>query len=160
MVEIDSMQMNWKDETVIDSKFLDWLDSCHQNQSKMPGNVGNVDFVETTSDSDETNTKANVEGFTPYLGPLNQAPRTCADADSQDSRANRDWTKTRRSRSDTLNNTYICVIHTNGVHHLAMVTCLCQGAHNVPLDLVASCLLPASFTHIRTLFTMLLMDYF
>ena len=36
----------------------------------------------------------------------------------------------------------------------------CHGADNIPLDLVTSHLLPASFTHIQTLFTMLSMDYF
>ena len=31
-----------------------------------------------------------------------------------------------------LNNSYIRVVHTNGIHHLAMVTCQCQGEHQFP----------------------------
>ena len=52
------------------------------------------------------------------------------------------------------------MVHTNGIHHLAMVTCQCQGADRIPLDLVASHLLPTSFTRIRTLFTVQVLDHF
>jgi hypothetical protein len=31
--------------------------------------------------------------------------------------------------ANALNNTYVCVVHTNRVHHLAMVTCSCIGEH-------------------------------
>jgi hypothetical protein len=62
--------------------------------------------------------------------------------------------------ADALNNSYIRVVHMNGIHHLAMVTCHCQGEHRIPLDLVASHLLPTSFTKIRTLFTVQVLDYF
>ena len=40
--------------------------------------------------------------------------------------------------ADSLNNSYIHVVHTNGIYHLAMVTCQCQGEHQIPLDLVTS----------------------
>lgn len=40
-------------------------------------------------------------------------------------------------RSDALNNSYVRVVHTNGIHHLAMVCCRCRGPDDVPLDLVA-----------------------
>ena len=36
---------------------------------------------------------------------------------------------TRVPTADALNNSYIRVVHTNGIHHLAMVTCHCQGEH-------------------------------
>ncbi|KAM6490431.1 hypothetical protein JOM56_014104, partial [Amanita muscaria] len=62
--------------------------------------------------------------------------------------------------SDALNNTYVRVVHINGIHHLAMVTCHCQGDRQIPLDLVAANLLPASFIRIRTLFTAQLLNYF
>ena len=62
--------------------------------------------------------------------------------------------------ADALNNSYIRVVHTNGIHHMAMVTCQCQGEHRIPLDLVTSNLLPTSFTNIRTLFTVQVLDYF
>jgi hypothetical protein len=62
--------------------------------------------------------------------------------------------------ADALNNSYIHVVHTNRIHHLVMVTCQCQGKHQIPLDLVASNLLLTSFTKIQTLFTMQVLDYF
>ncbi|KDR67377.1 hypothetical protein GALMADRAFT_79915 [Galerina marginata CBS 339.88] len=65
-----------------------------------------------------------------------------------------------RPTADALDNTYVRVIHTNGIHHLAMLTCNCHGAENITLDLVAARMLPASFKRIRTLFSVEVMDYF
>jgi hypothetical protein len=62
--------------------------------------------------------------------------------------------------ADGLNNAYVRVLHTNGIHHIAMVTCCCNGPDKVPIDLVSCRLLPASFIRIRTIFTSQLMDYF
>ncbi|KAF8958979.1 hypothetical protein BDZ97DRAFT_1667832 [Flammula alnicola] len=63
-------------------------------------------------------------------------------------------------QADALNNTYVRIVHINGIHHLAMVACQCRGADCIPLDLMASRLMPASFTRIRTLFSLALLDYF
>lgn len=65
-----------------------------------------------------------------------------------------------RPTADGLNNAYVRVIHTNGIHHIGMVTCSCGGHDQIPLDLFASRLLPASFFRIRSIFTAQLMDYF
>ncbi|KAF8219562.1 hypothetical protein L208DRAFT_1128889, partial [Tricholoma matsutake] len=62
--------------------------------------------------------------------------------------------------ADALNNSYICVVHINGIHHLVMVTCQCQGEHRILLDLVSSNLLPTSFNKIHTLFTVHVLDHF
>lgn len=56
--------------------------------------------------------------------------------------------------------TYIRVVHSNGIHNLAMVNCECQGHDCVAGDLLASRLLPASFDRMRTLFTVQLLDSF
>jgi hypothetical protein len=56
--------------------------------------------------------------------------------------------------------TYLRVVHTNGLHNIAMVNCRCRGEDIVPLDLLASRLLPASFQSIRTLFTAQVLDHF
>lgn len=40
---------------------------------------------------------------------------------------------------------YVRVVHSNGLHHIAMVSCLCGGEDVLPLDLVANRLIPASF---------------
>ncbi|KAF8961009.1 hypothetical protein BDZ97DRAFT_1665083 [Flammula alnicola] len=62
--------------------------------------------------------------------------------------------------ADAFNNSYVRVVHTNGIHHLAMVSCRCRGPDQLPVDLVACRLLPASFHRIRTLFSAQALDYF
>jgi hypothetical protein len=52
------------------------------------------------------------------------------------------------------------VVHTNGVHHIAMVSCQCQGNDVLPLDLFAAQLLPASLKRIKTIFTAQVLDQF
>ena len=52
------------------------------------------------------------------------------------------------------------MVHTNGVHHIALITCECHGCNELPIDLATCRLLPASFQHIRTLFSMQLLDHF
>ena len=59
-----------------------------------------------------------------------------------------------------LNNNYVHVLHTNGIHHIGLFTCSCHGQDTITLDLFACRLLPASFVQIHTIFTAQLMDYF
>jgi hypothetical protein len=61
---------------------------------------------------------------------------------------------------DAFQNSYVRVVHTNGLHHLAMVSCRCRGAECLPRDLIACRLVPASFQNIRTLFSAQLLDFF
>jgi hypothetical protein len=56
--------------------------------------------------------------------------------------------------------TYVRVVHTNGVHTIAMISCSCEGHDQLPNDLLAARLLPASFERIRTIFSAELLDYF
>jgi CxC2 like cysteine cluster associated with KDZ transposases len=62
--------------------------------------------------------------------------------------------------TDALNNSYVRVVHTNGLHNLAMVHCGCRGENGLLRDLIACQLLPASFHTIRTVFSTQLLDYF
>ena len=55
---------------------------------------------------------------------------------------------------------YVRVVHTNGIHNIAMISCECQGHDTLPKDLLAARLLPASFDRIRTLFSAQLLDHF
>ena len=55
---------------------------------------------------------------------------------------------------------YHRVVHSNGLHHIGMVSCQCHGEDVLPLDLFAAQLLPASFKRIRTLFTAQVLDTF
>lgn len=56
--------------------------------------------------------------------------------------------------------TYVRVVHTNGIHNIAMLSCECQGHDILPSDLLAARLLPTSFERIRTLFSAELLDHF
>ncbi|KAG6904770.1 hypothetical protein DXG01_007304, partial [Tephrocybe rancida] len=48
--------------------------------------------------------------------------------------------------SDALNNSYVRVIHVNGVHHTPLMRCSCWGEAAITSDLVAGGLLPTSFS--------------
>lgn len=63
-------------------------------------------------------------------------------------------------KKDAFNNHYVRIAHTNGIHHLGVVTCTCRGVDNLPIDLMGSRLVPTSFTIIRTLFTTMALDAF
>ena len=52
------------------------------------------------------------------------------------------------------------VVHTNGIHHIGMVSCQCHGKEILPLDLSATQLLPASLKNIKTIFTTQVLDQF
>lgn len=52
------------------------------------------------------------------------------------------------------------VVHINGLHNIAMVSCECQGTDNLPLDLFAAQMLPASLKRIKTLFSAQVLDHF
>ncbi|KAF8805303.1 hypothetical protein BYT27DRAFT_7224958 [Phlegmacium glaucopus] len=56
--------------------------------------------------------------------------------------------------------TYIRIVHSNGLHHIAMISCQCQGDDVLPLDLFAARLLPASFKRIKTVFTAEVLDLY
>jgi len=63
-------------------------------------------------------------------------------------------------KQDTLNNQYVRVVHTNGLHHIALVSCACQGHENITMDLIYAQLIPTSFDQIRTLFTTAVLGHF
>ena len=63
-------------------------------------------------------------------------------------------------RTDGLNNHYVQIVHVNGIHHLALVTCSCLRHENIPLDLMFSRLVLTSFVRFRTLFTVAVLDHF
>ncbi|KAG6905394.1 hypothetical protein DXG01_002992 [Tephrocybe rancida] len=62
--------------------------------------------------------------------------------------------------SDALNNSYVRVVHVNGVHHTPLMQCGCRGEAAITGDLVAGGLLPTSFSRFRTFFTTAVLDDF
>lgn len=61
---------------------------------------------------------------------------------------------------DAFSNQYVRIVHINGIHHRALVTCACQGAEQVHADLMYCRLVPATFVRYQTLFTAGVLDDF
>jgi hypothetical protein len=150
------------DEIRADAAFFDCLDALsHQGKSSMEHVQDNLqDFFDGDDECEVEHADENLHGFEPYLPDRMQANQTMELEPMTTLPAADAKPATMLPIADALNNSYIHVVHMNGIHHLAMVTCHCQGEHQIPLDLVASHLLPTSFTKIRTLFTVQVLDYF
>ena len=63
-------------------------------------------------------------------------------------------------RYDALNNPYIRIIHTNGIHHIGVVYCSCRGMDTTHADMMAAGFVPTSFTRYKTFFTHAVLDDF
>ena len=107
-------------------------------------------------------------GFTNYMGSISSGGLDSA-ADMNpigDNGANLGSSTTEQFQSapppkrDAFNNHYVRIAHTNGIHHLAVITCTCRAVDDIPIDLMYSRLVPTSFTRIRTLFTTMALDSF
>ena len=154
----DDTEEQVEEDGMTDEEFFHWLDHCHDNPADGTEAFGPDEGVGGTDTATGHGGEGELQGFTSYLGSNSTRVITDADADAECTAL----PSVQRGRpvADALNNTYVRVVHTNGIHHLAMVTCFCHGETNVPLDLVAARLLPASLTRIKTIFTTPLMDYF
>lgn len=124
-----------QEELHADAEFDRYLDELRANPD--------VDTLEPNDDTEELDCIEEADPVTAYL-PSNTFGSGGADA----------------PRRDILNNTYVRIVHSNGIHHMALVTCQCHGTDHHVLDLLGSRLLPASFQKIRTLFTTHLLDMF
>lgn len=142
------VEMTWNDDVHADVTFEaslnNWLNNSTTNDS-----------LEENFDTDDAET--DISNVVEYLGPYKDSGAGPGVEPGPD--LGPDFPHT-RPNTDGLNNAYVRVLHTNGIHHIGMVTCSCQGQNQIPLDLVACRLLPASFIRIRTIFTTQLMDYF
>jgi hypothetical protein len=156
--EMDStMESNdHADDTKADAEFFACLDALlHERQGNTEvGDDGLQHFIDGDDECEVQAADEDIPGFAPYLPSDIPAHQNLADAGPTNAGP------TTAPTADALNNTYVRVVHTNGVHHLAMVTCSCMGEHRIPLDLVASRLVPTSFTKIRTLFTVHVLNQF
>jgi hypothetical protein len=61
---------------------------------------------------------------------------------------------------DALSNQYVRVVHTNGIHHIALLSCTCQGHERITTDLIYARWMPTSFVQVQTIFTMAVLDHF
>ena len=93
-------------------------------------------------------------------GPLDNT----ADESEEDNRSDLDYMKeylaNNAPRQDVLTNHYVRIVHTNGIHRIALVTCSCHGADAIHADLMYCRLVPTTFTSYNTLFTVTVLDDF
>jgi hypothetical protein len=165
----DDINMSWIDEAHADATFEANLNNWLHDPSNIMEEDTNTD-VETDIHNvvEYLGPQKDWEIYTvddggPIPGPTDNpgpTPDPTSTIPSPTSASPDPDSPTSRPKADGLNNSYVRVIHTNGIHHIGMVTCSCRGHDNIPLDLVACRLLPASFIRIRTIFTAQLMDYF
>ena len=130
------------EEAVENEEFERFLDDLHRRQQNPDTDDTEYPFHDTEDDDDET-LVADADDNLPipeYLGSDVNTPEV--------------------PTRDAFQNSYVRIVHTNGLHHLAMVSCRSHGAEFLPRDLIASRLVPASFQNIRTLFSAQLLDFF
>lgn len=125
-------------------QFLDQLFAGHNPDDVIEEE--DCDLIDTEADVRDMD--AGTAGFTNYMndrpGPDPHLGDSMPDAPN----------------CDALNNQYIRVVHTNGIHHIALVSCLCQGDETITTDLIYAGWMPTSFVRVRTIFTCAVLDHF
>jgi len=150
----------WGDhgEGLDDARFDQYLEDLYQRQGEQEQRDKSTFFTEPDDNATVEDADADVAGLPRYLAQ----DRTTADHDHAFTNfdLNAEHGSSEMPTADAFNNSYVRIVHTNGIHHLAMVSCRCRGADMLPRDLVACRLLPASFQTIRTLFSAQVLDTF
>lgn len=127
-------------------RFLDQLFAGHNPDDVME--VEDNDFIDPEADVHDMD--AGTAGFTDYMNDrVGHDPHQL----SEDSMPN-------APNCDALNNQYIRVVHTNGIHHIALVSCQCHGDDIITTDLIYAGWIPTSFIRVRTIFTSAVLDHF
>jgi hypothetical protein len=128
-------------------QFLDQLFAGHNPDDVIEEDES--DLIDTEADVHDMD--AGTAGFTDYINYRPGADRHEGFEDSAMPDA---------PNCDALNNQYIRVVHTNGIHHIALVSCLCQGDDKITTDLIYAGWMPTSFVRVRTIFTCAVLDHF
>lgn len=135
---------NPKLEAAMDDAEMQFLDQLFAGQT--PDDImeeDDTDLVDTEGDIQDMD--AGTAGFTNYM---NQRLSTNPDGTSN------------APNCDAFSNQYVWVVHTNGIHHIALIACTCQGHENIITDLIYARWVPTSFVQVRTIFTTSLLDHF
>jgi CxC2 like cysteine cluster associated with KDZ transposases len=129
------------------------------NADNNPASVGLSieDLEDDHKEDDQDNSEDDVAMLDSIHGYLGDAD---ADASAWASAAARTLLSPNTPRHDSLSNRYCRVVHVNGIHHIALVTCACHGSEAVHADLMYCRLVPATFSRYRTLFTVAVLDDF
>jgi hypothetical protein len=111
--------------------FFNCLDALlHQGKSSMEHVQDNLqDFFNGDDECEVEHADEDLHGFEPYLPDRMQANQTIELEPMTMLPTANAKPATMLPIANALNNSYIHVVHMNGIHHLAMVTCHCQGEH-------------------------------
>ncbi len=123
----------FRDDTTM--QYLDQL-LAGQNPDEIMEEDDTVDLVDTQADVHDMD--AGRAGFTNYM---NERLGHDLGLQTQDGIPN-------APNCDALDNQYIRVVHTNGIHHIALVCCTCQGHENITTDLIYAGWVPTSFVRV------------
>jgi hypothetical protein len=127
-------------------QFLDQLLAGHSPDEVLEDD--DDELVDTEADLQDMD--AGTAGFTNYMNERSSADPLLPSQQSIPIAPN----------CDALSNQYIRVVHTNGIHHIALVACTCQGHENITTDLIYAGWVPTSFVRVRTIFTAAVLDHF
>ena len=121
-----------KDKT--EMQFLDQLLASHSPDEVMEDENAELDNVE----ADIQDRDAGSAGFTAYINKqVGADPHPMSQNGIPDA-----------PNCDALNNQYIRVVYTNGIHHIALVSCRCQGHENITTNLIYAGWVPTSFVQV------------
>ena len=101
-----------------------------------------------------------INGEEPYIEEESDREEELEDADLYASKAGSASAGAGPAYLSNSSANFIRVVHSNGLHHISMVSCECHGSDVLPLDLFAAHLLPTSFKRTKTLFTSQVLDMF
>jgi hypothetical protein len=141
----DPKQEASQDEATM--RILDELLNGHNPDEVLEEDETN-DLVDSEADIQDVD--AGTAGFTTYMH----------DALGADLAAPAQSSMPTPPTCDALSNQYVRVVHTNGVHHIALVFCTCQGHEQITTDLIYARWMPTSFVRFRTIFTLAVLDHF
>ena len=150
-----------RDDATRDAAVMQYLDRLLEGCDEEEILEGDEDHNLTNTKADILDVDAGVKGFVGYVGVdrFNSGSDPCSGTHSHVPNLGEQNILVAPQR-DALNNQYIWVVHTNGLHHIALVSCSCWGQENMITDLIFAQLIPTSFDRIRTLFTTALLDHF
>ena len=155
--ETDVVEETFEAQQTEDAQFSSGLDNLYKESQHGFNNYnGNIDEIFELDDGICDDDMVEVLSLPADYIPCHEAAATSSENAAHDSHDNIDNTP----KVDGLDNPYVRVVHSNGIHHMAMVYCSCRGKENTHADIMAAGLFPTSFGRYRTVFTHAVLDDF
>jgi hypothetical protein len=153
-------------ETLEDAELSHRLDMLYRGQVQGEGNrVNEEDFEHEDESKVQDNDDDGLQlpdHYMPSMAEVNrhesEQTNEAGGAEGAESTLPSHRTANNVPETDSLQNPYVRVVHTNGIHHIALVYCGCRGTEDTNSDLMAARLVPTSFDRYRTLFTHAVLD--